>query len=203
MKRFWIRLFVCCSMVQFVSAVERPDWENVSVNEINREPARANFIPFAGMTSNCIQAVDDVVFNPYQLSLNGLWRFNWVSEPPLRPLDFFKNDFNDASWKELAVPSNMEMKGFGTPIYVSVGYPFQIDPPRVTSAPDSAYTTFKERNPSVRIENGWNCPQLGTVAMFLSVSTGSVPPFTFGSTGSGSGTARAAWNRLNSTSRRI
>jgi len=134
-------------MVQFVSAVERPDWENVSVNEINREPARANFIPFAGMTSNCIQAVDDVVFNPYQLSLNGLWRFNWVSEPPLRPLDFFKNDFNDASWKELAVPSNMEMKGFGTPIYVSVGYPFQIDPPRVTSAPDSAYTTFKERNP--------------------------------------------------------
>jgi len=134
-------------MLQFVSSVERPDWENVSVNEINREPARADFIPFAGMTSNCIQAVDDVRFNPYQLSLNGLWRFNWVAEPSMRPYEFFENDFNDAAWKELTVPSNMEMKGFGTPIYVSAGYPFQIDPPRVTSAPDSAYTTFKERNP--------------------------------------------------------
>jgi len=159
-------LIVFFPLWHFVSAVDRPDWENVSVNEINREPARADFIPFAGMSSNCIQAVDDVVFNPYQLSLNGLWRFNWVAEPSLRPIAFFKTDFNDASWTELPVPSNMEMKGFGTPIYVSAGYPFQIDPPRVTSEPDSNYTTFKERNPVgsyrkwMEIPSDWDARQV-------------------------------------------
>ncbi len=147
MTKFWISLFFGCTLLQVASSVERPDWENVSVNEINREPARADFIPFAGMTANCVQPTHDASTNPYQLSLNGLWRFNWVAEPSNRPLDFFKTDFKDATWKELAVPSNMEMKGFGTPIYVSAGYPFQIDPPRVTSEPDSNYTTFKERNP--------------------------------------------------------
>jgi len=140
-------VLVAACLLQPMQAGDKPDWENVSVNEINREPARADFIPFAGMTANCVQPIHDATTNPYQLSLNGIWRFHWVPEPSQRPLDFFKTDFDDAAWKELAVPSNMEMKGYGTPIYISAGYPFQIDPPRVTSAPDSAYTTFKERNP--------------------------------------------------------
>ena len=124
-------VLVAACLLQPMQAGDKPDWENVSVNEINREPARADFIPFAGMTANCVQPIHDATTNPYQLSLNGIWRFHWVPEPSQRPLDFFKTDFDDAAWKELAVPSNMEMKGYGTPIYISAGYPFQIDPPRV------------------------------------------------------------------------
>lgn len=126
-------------LFQTTLAVDKPDWENVSVNEINREPARAAFMPLPGYSS----------MNPSenQLSLNGPWHFHWVPEPSLRPLDFYKTDFDDAGWVNLQVPSTLEMKGFGTPIYVSAGYPFRIDPPRVTSTPDSSYTTFKERNP--------------------------------------------------------
>ena len=32
-------------------------------------------------------------------------------------------------------------------IYVSAGYPFKIDPPRVMGEPKASYTTYKERNP--------------------------------------------------------
>jgi len=39
------------------------------------------------------------------------------------------------------------VNGYGTPIYVSAGYPFKIDPPRVMGEPKADYTTYKERNP--------------------------------------------------------
>ncbi|GHT58004.1 beta-galactosidase [Bacteroidia bacterium] len=127
-----------------VSAQTRPDWENLSILEINREEARADFIPFA--TSQ--QALSGIRENsPWYVSLNGNWKFHWVPRPEERPVDFYRTDFNDTSWKTIPVPSNWEMQGYGTPIYVSAGYPFRIDPPRVTSEPPANYTAFKERNP--------------------------------------------------------
>ncbi len=39
------------------------------------------------------------------------------------------------------------MKGFGTPIYLGSGYPFKIDPPRVTSEPPTNWTAFAQRDP--------------------------------------------------------
>ena len=49
--------------------------------------------------------------------------------------------------KSFPVPANWEINGYGTPIYVSAGYPFKIDPPRVMGEPKASYTTYKERNP--------------------------------------------------------
>lgn len=122
----------------------KPDWENLSVLEINREPARAYFVPFATEQ----QALSgDKNQSPYFQSLNGNWKFHWVAQPEERPADFFKTDFNDSGWKTIAVPSNWEMQGYGTPIYVSSGYPFKIDPPRVTTEPKKDYTSYLERNP--------------------------------------------------------
>ncbi len=39
------------------------------------------------------------------------------------------------------------MRGHGTPIYVSSGYPFKIDPPRVMGVPPTNDTSFREHNP--------------------------------------------------------
>ena len=53
------------------------------------------------------------------------------------------------------------INGYGTPIYVSAGYPFKIDPPRVMGEPKVDYTTYKERNPvgqyrrSFQLPAGW------------------------------------------------
>jgi beta-galactosidase len=121
-----------------------PDWENLSVLSIRREPARATFIPYAD-TEQALSGIRED--SPWFLSLNGEWRFHWSPRPELRPLDFYRTDFDDAAWKSIPVPSNWEMQGYGTPIYVSAGYPFRIDPPRVTSEPPTSYTAFEERNP--------------------------------------------------------
>jgi beta-galactosidase len=140
MRKGWFLLLLCLIIVQSVRSDGVREWENLAIYQINREPARASFRPVFSLVAGQ---------NPFinQLSLNGSWKFNWVPEPSARPVDFYRADFDDASWKTIPVPSNWELQGYGTPIYISAGYPFRIDPPRVTTAPDSSYTTFKERNP--------------------------------------------------------
>lgn len=111
------------------------DWENHHVLQINREPARAAFVPFSTNKGDCI------------MSLDGTWKFRWTPVPEERVIDFYQVDYDDSEWNEFPVPANWENNGYGTPIYVSAGYPFKIDPPRVMGEPKSTYTTYKERNP--------------------------------------------------------
>jgi beta-galactosidase len=132
-----------------------PDWENEQVLQINREPPRATFIPFPD-TAGALTG--DRAASPFFLSLNGPWRFHWAPRPEDRPTNFFQADFDDSKWDTLQVPSNWEMKGYGTPIYVSSGYPFKIDPPRVTGEPKPEYTAFKERNPVGSYRRAFDLP---------------------------------------------
>jgi beta-galactosidase len=121
-----------------------PDWENEQVLQINREPARATFVPYATIEQALAR---DPASSPWVLALSGPWKFHWVARPEDRPVDFHRVDFDDAGWATLEVPSTWETGGHGTPIYLSSGYPFRIDPPRVTSQPPPEWTVAKERNP--------------------------------------------------------
>ncbi|MCB1131846.1 MAG: DUF4981 domain-containing protein, partial [Verrucomicrobiae bacterium] len=85
--------------------------------------------------------------SPWCMMLNGDWKFHWVNHPDKRPADFFRTDFDDSAWKTIPVPSNVELHGYGTPIYCNQPYPFQKDPPRVMGEPPKNFTTFTERNP--------------------------------------------------------
>ena len=106
------------------------DWEDQSILQINREPARADF-HHAG-----------------EISLNGEWKFNWTKTPDEQPDCFWQTDFNDSSWKTFPVPADWEMNGYGTPIYSSSGYTFKINPPYVMTTPKESYTAYVERNPT-------------------------------------------------------
>lgn len=64
-------------------------------------------------------------------SLNGDWSFHWSPKPADRPVDFYKTDFDVKDWGRIKVPSNWELKGYGTPIYVNDRYPFEKNPPFV------------------------------------------------------------------------
>ncbi len=121
-----------------------PEWENEQVLHLNTEPPRATFVPFATVAA---ARDDDPTNSPYYLSLNGDWKFHWAPRPELRPLDFFETNFDDSAWGRIPVPSNWEMKGYGLPIYLGSGYPFKIDPPRVTSEPPTNWTAFLQRDP--------------------------------------------------------
>ncbi len=125
----------------------RPIWENHKVLEINRLPARASFIPFVETTQD------------RTMTLNGNWKFLYVPKAEEAPLSFFQSDFDDAGWAELPVPSNWEMQGYGTPIYVSSGYSFKIDPPLVSSEPNPRNTSYIERTPVGSYRRYFELPQ--------------------------------------------
>jgi beta-galactosidase len=120
---------------------EIEDPENIG---INKEPSHAVLMPYGSL-------VEALAANrrasSLSMSLNGIWKFNWVDWPQKRPLDFYKPAYNVSGWKDIKVPSNWQVEGYGTPYYSNFNYIFQKDFPRVMSTPPEKFTAFKERNP--------------------------------------------------------
>ncbi|MBF0409774.1 MAG: DUF4981 domain-containing protein [Candidatus Riflebacteria bacterium] len=113
----------------FQSEAGRPDWLNPRVFEVNRENPHASMVVFPDIPSALHRTAGA---SEYYRSLNGQWKFNWVEKPDKRPLDFFSTKFDDSSWKTIAVPSNVEMMGYGYPIYVNIRYPWDYaTPPKI------------------------------------------------------------------------
>ncbi len=131
-------VFFCSGWLTSSGAIaqEHHDWEDYHILQINREPARAYFFPFTATEGDC------------QMSLDGDWKFRWTNTPVGRIVDFYRIDYDCSGWKTLRVPANWEMNGYGTPIYISSGYSFKINPPYVMNAPDKNWTTYTERNPT-------------------------------------------------------
>ncbi|QDA58745.1 glycoside hydrolase family 2 TIM barrel-domain containing protein [Hymenobacter jejuensis] len=102
------------------------EWENPQVFEQHKEKPHASFMVYERAAD---VAADDYRRSPYYQSLNGDWKFSYVPRPADRPLDFQQPGFNDAAWKSIAVPSNWEIQGFGTPIYTNIVYPFPKNAP--------------------------------------------------------------------------
>jgi beta-galactosidase len=120
------------------------DWENSRIIGQNKLEPHATAVPYA----DCESALRmEASASPYVLSLNGDWKFNWSARPQERPMVFYKNDFDVSEWKEIPVPSNWQMHGYGVPIYTNWKYPFKVDPPRVTGEPPKDFTSYKLRNP--------------------------------------------------------
>ena len=145
MKRLKCLLALSLGLFLGVQA-QQHDWENHHVLQINREPARAYFMPYGTSQGDRM------------MSLNGVWKFNWTKTPDVRVTDFYKADFNDASWNGFKVPANWEVNGYGTPIYASAGYVFRIDPPYVMKEPKQKYTTYDERNPVGQYRRSFELP---------------------------------------------
>ncbi len=121
-----------------------PEIENEQVLGINKQPWHATLMPYATLPE-ALRA--ERSRSSFARSLNGAWKFHWVPRPELRPVDFYRTDFDDSNWKTIPVPSNWQIQGYGTPIYRNLGYTFQRDWPRVMSEPPKDYTAYNERNP--------------------------------------------------------
>ncbi len=133
-----------------------PDWENPDVIGRNKEPAHCTLIPYA----NIEQAKTGTrEASPYYRSLNGDWKFHWVKQPDERPADFHKPDYDVGGWDEIEVPSCWELKGYGTPIYTNVRYPFRKDPPRVMGTPPADWTAASEPNPVGSYRRTFSIPE--------------------------------------------
>lgn len=108
--------------------VEINDWENPRVFGINKEPAHCSAMIYRDVRAALAGSGEA---SSFYKSLNGNWKFNWVSKPADRPADFYKPDYDLSGWNEISVPSNWQMQGYDRPIYVNVRYPFKKDPPNI------------------------------------------------------------------------
>ncbi len=106
---------------------KKPEWDNLDIIQINREPARCTSLSYPGRE----EALANDPAGAFYLSLNGQWDFNWVPAPAYRPMDFFLPTFDTAKWEKIDVPSNMEIKGYGTPIYRNFGYTYNLSKRRI------------------------------------------------------------------------
>ena len=113
-------------------------WEDETFFGENKENGHAVYMPYASVQK---MRADEKYKYPWLdpenaefLSLNGVWNLNWVESVAERPgkNDFWGNDVDVTKWDTISVPSCLEMKGYGVPLYINVNYPFKNNPPRIT-----------------------------------------------------------------------
>ncbi|WP_295127488.1 glycoside hydrolase family 2 TIM barrel-domain containing protein [uncultured Chitinophaga sp.] len=121
-------LMIAALLATQVAVAQQNDWENPKRYEINKEKARAGFMVFdnAGEIS-----ADDYSRSSYYQSLNGKWKFWYADKAASRPTAFYRPDLDDNEWKDINVPSNWELQGFGLPVFTNITYMFPRNPPFV------------------------------------------------------------------------
>lgn len=131
-KKILMMAFV--SLLTFTAHGEtKPYWADPTMNEHNREPRRAAFFAYedmgkaqAGMKSESARF----------MSMEGMWKFNFVDSYGSRPQGFYKMEYDDSQWVDFPVPGLFEMNGYGDRIYKNTGYSwnttFETNPPYVS-----------------------------------------------------------------------
>lgn len=111
----------------FAQTYTYEEWDDVSINSLNREAAHSLGVPLSDASA---VSIGDMESSPYFKSLNGTWKFKWVGKPANRPKGFEAVGYNDASWDDIAVPSAWQVygirngKNWDKPLYCNVSYPF-------------------------------------------------------------------------------
>ncbi len=143
-----------------------PDWENPQIFGINKEKTRATFVPYQSKEAAVKNNYED---SQWYLSLDGVWKFNWVYKPEDRPKDFYKDDYDVSRWNDMTVPGNWEMSGYGTPIYTNFTYPFPKNPPYI----DHRHNPVGSYKRTFTLPDSWNGRRVyihfmsGTAAMYV------------------------------------
>ena len=134
MKR---QLLTCClAMCSLATMAQHDEWKNPEINAVNRAPMHTNYFAYSSSEE---AAKADKENSSNFITLNGIWKFNWVKNADARPTDFYRTDYNDKGWGQMKVPGVWEMNGYGDPIYVNVGYAWR--------------SQYKNNPPYVPIEN--------------------------------------------------
>ena len=82
--------------------MDAPDWQNVQVLSINREPAHASLLPCPD--EECALSGERGA-SPWFRLLNGNWRFMLVPYPDATPEGFEAEEFDASEWDTIPVPA--------------------------------------------------------------------------------------------------
>ena len=108
-------------------AQELKEWQNPKLTGQNNEQPHATMVVCPdSKTARTIQLVNNHqrVKSPFYRSLNGDWKYHYSANLSQRISGFWLPEFEDGGWPTIPVPSNVEMSGYGIPIYVNIRYPW-------------------------------------------------------------------------------
>ena len=127
---------LCMSMVclalSSVYAQKLPVWQDPNVNQVNREARHAHFFAFE---SEEMARQGDKSKSDRYLSMEGMWKFNFVKNHQDAPAGFYGLKYDDSKWVDFPVPGLFELNGYGDKIYKNMGYAwcttFKNNPPYI------------------------------------------------------------------------
>ena len=125
-------LSLACMAMMPVHAQKTSVWMDPEVNQVNREARHAHF--FAYENEDLARKGDKAKSGRF-LSMEGMWKFNFVKDHQNAPEGFFGLKYDDSKWVDFPVPGLFELNGYGDPIYKNVGYSwgttFKSNPPYI------------------------------------------------------------------------
>src|SRR5436190_14378420 len=120
------------TLVEVLSAepglpAELKEWQDPKLTGVNNQAPHATMVICPdGTTAKSIALVNNQERSKsaFYQNLNGDWKYHYAPTPASRVPDFWKAGFDDRDWPTIPVPSNVELSGYGIPIYVNIRYPW-------------------------------------------------------------------------------
>lgn len=143
---------VCAFSTQVLHAEDTklPYWKDIQTVAVNKEYPRTAFMTY----DNRDQALTGEYENsPYYKLLNGTWNFYYADTYKDLPANIEQPDANIA-WKEIKVPGNWEVQGYGVAIYTNHGYEFKPRNPQPPQLPEANPVGVYQRD--IEIPADWD-----------------------------------------------
>lgn len=143
---------VCAFSTQVLHAEDTklPYWKDIQTVAVNKECPRTAFMTY----DNRNQALTGEYENsPYYKLLNGTWNFYYADTYKDLPANIEQPDANIA-WKEIKVPGNWEVQGYGVAIYTNHGYEFKPRNPQPPQLPETNPVGVYQRD--IEIPADWD-----------------------------------------------
>ncbi|MFF2481327.1 glycoside hydrolase family 2 TIM barrel-domain containing protein [Paenibacillus sp. NPDC058071] len=159
-------------------------WEDLNVMQVNREAARAHYIPYGDKEG---ASTGKRGYSPYYQLLNGIWKFQYYGSVADVPAGFYEEHTDAQQWDDLIVPSCWQMQGYDQRHYTNLNYPFNVDPPFVpTNNPAGTYVRefniaddWEAKEKYIVFEGVNSCFYLWVNGEFVGYSQGSRVPAEF------------------------
>lgn len=102
---------------------KKPMWQDIDVFDVNTENRSGAGFPY-----------DVASGEKKTVCLNGVWKFKFletVNDLTGDLCNYKDNSYDVSGFDDLEVPSNWQIKGYGTPIYTNITYPYAISTTKI------------------------------------------------------------------------
>ncbi|HZR18633.1 MAG TPA: glycoside hydrolase family 2 TIM barrel-domain containing protein [Verrucomicrobiae bacterium] len=122
-----VAVFGALNLLAGTAGGDLKEWQDPKLTGQNNEAPHATMVACPdARTARRVELVNNHERDksPFYRSLNGQWKYHYSANLAHRLDSFWARGFDDHAWPNIEVPSNVEMSGYGIPIYVNIRYPW-------------------------------------------------------------------------------